>query len=329
MPRPGRPRRVAGRRASQRPTILQAIAATAWLAAGAAFAQAAGNEAEQKAAFDAADKAKVVGPATVALRDQATLKLPGGMLYIPAPAATQVMQAMGNRPDERLVGVVFPAANEPWFVAIQFVQDGYVKDSDAQDWKADELLQSLRDGTDAGNAERTKRGFAPLEVVGWAEAPRYDGATHRLVWSASSRERDARAGTPQGVNYNTYALGRHGYISLNLITDLDKLAAYRPHALELLAALEYEAGKRYADFDGATDKVAAYGLAALVAGAAAKKLGLIALLLAFVAKFAKVFAVAGAATVWGVARLFGRKPRPAAERREPVLNVEPTRPGAA
>lgn len=313
-----------------RPTILRALGATLLLAAAGAFGQTTAQEAEQRAAFEAADKAKVVGPATIALRNQATLKLPEGYLYIPTPAAVQVMQAMGNRSDDRLMGVIFPAANDPWFVAIKFVPEGYVKDDDARDWKPDELLQSLRDGTEAANAERTKRGFPAIEVTGWAEAPRYDSATHRLVWSASSRESGANASPDQGVNYNTYALGREGYISLNLITDLDKLAAYRPRALQLLGALEYNEGKRYADFNGSTDKVAAYGLATLVAGAAAKKLGFFALLLAFAAKFSKVLIVAGGALLWGLLKLFGRKkPQPVAEQLEPVLNHEHTRPGAA
>ncbi|HEY0823016.1 MAG TPA: DUF2167 domain-containing protein [Ramlibacter sp.] len=313
------------------PSILRALGAALLLAAGAAFGQSAAHDAEQKAAFEAADKAKIVGPATVALRDQASLKLPEGYLYIPTPAATQVMQAMGNRSDPRLVGVVFPAANDPWFVAIKFVQEGYVKDDDARDWKPDDLLDSLREGTEAANAERTKRGFPAIDVVGWAEPPRYDSATHRLVWSASSRERGQGASADQGVNYNTYALGREGYISLNLITDLDKLATYRPNALQLLGALEYNEGKRYADFNGSTDKVAAYGLATLVAGAAAKKLGFFALLLAFAAKFAKVLVVAGGALVWGLLKFFGRrKPQPEpVEPREPVLNDGHTRPGAA
>lgn len=310
-----------------RPKTLRALAATLLIAAGAAIAQSPNHEAEQKAAFEAADKAKVVGPANVSLRDQATMKLPEGYLYIPMPAAAQVMQAMGNRTDERLVGIVFPAANEPWFVAIKFVKEGYVKDDDARDWKPDDLLQSLREGTEAANAERTKRGFPAIEVVGWAEAPRYDSATHRLVWSASSRERGTGASADQGVNYNTYALGREGYISLNLITDLDKLGKYRPDALKLLGALDYLEGKRYADFDSSTDKVAAYGLATLVAGAAAKKLGLFAVILAFLAKFAKVILVVAGAAIWGLVKMFGgRKPEQRAEPREPVLMAEATRP---
>ena len=59
----------------------------------------------------------------------------------------------------------------------------------------------------------------------------------------------------------------------------------------MLAALGYNDGKRYEDFDASTDKVAGFGLAALIAGAAAKKLGAFALIAAFVVKAWKLVAI--------------------------------------
>jgi len=50
--------------------------------------------------------------------------------------------------------------------------------------------------------------------------------------------------------------------------------------------------------------VAAYGLAALVAGVAVKKLGLLALFAATIAKFAKLIAIAVAAFGAGIVRWF-------------------------
>ena len=55
--------------------------------------------------------------------------------------------------------------------------------------------------------------------------------------------------------------------------------------------------------------MAEYGLAALVAGVAAKKLGLFAVIAAFFAKFAKVILIAGAGLLAAVAKLFGGKKR--------------------
>lgn len=287
-----------------------------------AQAQNATAEQEQKQAFDAARKVHVEGPANVALRDQATLKLPAGFVFIPQPEADRLLRSMGNRGGDSLTGLVFPASDANWFAVVRYIQEGHIKDDDAKDWNANDLLASLREGTEASNEERTSRGYPAMEVAGWAEVPKYDAATHRLVWSASTRDKGAKTDDKMGVNYNTYALGREGYISLNLVTGLAELPKYKQDALQLLGALEFNQGRRYADFNGSTDKVAAYGLAALIAGVAAKKLGLIAMLLALAAKFAKVIVVAVGGAAWGVAKLFGRK-RPDAG---PATRIDPDGP---
>jgi hypothetical protein len=80
-------------------------------------------------------------------------------------------------------------------------------------------------------------------------------------------------------------------------------------AEQQLVALEYNTGKRYADFDSKTDHVAEYGLAALVVGVAAHKLGFIALALAFLLKFAKVIVIGLAVFGGGVMKFFKRTPK--------------------
>ncbi len=263
-------------------------------------------------AFQEAGKVAKDGPQDIALANQATLKLPDGYRFVPQPQATQVLNAMGNPgKDERLQGLIFPRDAANWFVTVRFEDAGYIKDDDAKDWKADELLQNYRDGTSEANKERAKMGVPGLEILGWAEKPSYSADTHRLVWAMSSREIGAPANEPQGVNYNTYALGREGYFSLNLVTDLKDLPAHKPAASTLLSALNFIDGKRYSDFNSKTDKVAEYGLAALVAGVAAKKLGMFALIAAFVAKFAKVGILAALAFGGVVMKFFGRKKEPA------------------
>lgn len=296
------------------------LACVFWMCA--AQAQNATAEQEQKQAFEAARKVQVTGPASVPLRDQATLQLPAGYVFIPRPEADKLLRSMGNRSGDSLTGLVFPASDANWFAVVRYIQEGHIKDDDAKEWNAGELLAALREGTEASNAERTSRGFPAMEVVGWAEAPKYDATTHRLVWSASTRDKGAKPTDEMGVNYNTYALGREGYMSLNLVTGLAELPRHRESALQLLGALEFNPGHRYADFNASTDKVAAYGLAALVAGVAAKKLGLIAVLLAFVAKFAKVIVVAVGGAAWGVAKLFGRKRPESPARIDPVAATD-------
>lgn len=297
---------------------------THWLAALAtllfvAAAGAQGNpspnpQAEMEAAIAEANAAVQPGPKKIPIAGQAQLDLPEGYGFIPAGPSAKLLKAMGNRPGNDLAGLVVPGDDESnWLMVVRYVASGYIKDDDARDWKADELLKSIREGTEETNAERRQRGLPELEVIGWVEAPRYEAASHRLVWSLSSRAKGAPADDANGINYNTLALGREGYVSMNLVTGLQDIEAQKPIAHALLAALAFDDGKRYADFNSSTDKVAEYGLAALVAGVAAKKLGFFALAAAFLAKFAKVIGVAAIAGGAGIFKLFRRKKADAAD----------------
>jgi len=161
----------------------KAWAAVLALAAGlllatAPAAHAATPEAEQ--AFEEARQAAKSGPQDIPLASQAVLKLPKGTSFIPQPQATRLLNAMGNPgQDSRLQGLVFPEGENGWFVTIRYEASGYIKDDDAKDWNADDLLKSYREGTEAANEERLKMGSPALLIMGWAEKPAYDAATHR------------------------------------------------------------------------------------------------------------------------------------------------------
>lgn len=274
-----------------------------------AHAQPSAPDEAQKVFQEARDAAKA-GPADLPLAGQALLKLPAGHAFVPQPQATRMLNAMGNPGnDPRLQGLIFPQGDgRGWFITVRYEDTGHIKDDDARDWNADDLLKSYREGTEAANEERQKLGVPALEILGWAEKPAYDASTHRLVWAMSSREKGAPANEPQGVNYNTYVLGREGYFSLNLVTGLNELPAHKGAAQDMLAALQFIEGKRYADYNASTDRTAEYGLAALVVGVAAKKLGFLALAGVFFAKFAKVILLGLAVVGAGATRFFkGRK----------------------
>ncbi|WP_293368686.1 DUF2167 domain-containing protein [Nevskia sp.] len=249
------------------------------------------------AAWAIAGAALQRGPQDVRLRDQGLLKLPGGYGFVPLEEARKLMEALGNSVDKRFVGLIFPVGQPDanWMMTLDFDPAGYIRDDDAREWNADDMLKSLREGTLAGNERRRALGYPGLEVTQWIEPPNWDAANQRLVWSLEARDIGAEVGAPGTVNYNTYVLGREGYFEMNLITSSAEIERYKPDARSLLAAVAFDEGKRYADFKPDTDKVATYGLAALVGGVAAKKLGLLAVIGVFLAKFAKVIilAVAG------------------------------------
>jgi uncharacterized membrane-anchored protein len=281
------------------------------LTVGTAFAQEdsapispAQQEFQQayKAAVDAATK----GPSQIAIGQQAQLNLPAQYVFVPVAQAKTLMHAMGNKTGEDFQGLIF-SENLSGFVSITFESAGYIKDDDAKDWKADELLDNLKKGTEAGNVDRHQRGIPEVEVTRWIEMPAYDAASHRLVWSAALQNKDAPEGTVGGVNYNTYLLGREGYISMNLVSDQQSIESEKPYGRELLAAMTFNDGKRYEDFNSSTDKIAEYGLAALIGGVAVKKLGLLAMLGVFMLKAWKLGAIALVGAGAAVRKFFGNK----------------------
>ncbi|CCE00473.1 DUF2167 domain-containing protein [Bradyrhizobium sp. STM 3809] len=279
--------------------------------AQAAPADEATRKAELMAAWQAASQAGTDGPSDIALIDQGTLKLPADYFYIPKSEGLRVLRALGNVVnDASFVGlVVGKRQDDDWMVVIKHIKEGYIKDDDAKNWNADELLNNLRAGAEEANKDRVARGFPEMVVIGWIEPPAYDSTTHRLVWSLLAKDKNQPDDAPKNVNYNTFALGRDGYFSLNLLSGSERVKGDKAVAHELLSDLSYNSGKRYEDFSASTDRIAEYGLLALVGGVAAKKLGLLALAGAFILKFAKLIIFGALGVGAAVTNFFRRKPR--------------------
>jgi len=308
--------------------ILQRCARSFAFAAILVFAQTAGaetppsqaskNDAELQAASEAADRAALHGAKDIDLLDQAVLHLPAGYIFIPKAEAARFSHALGNGSGEKLVGIVATDPANEWIAYLDYYDDGHVNDDDAKTWNADDMLNGLKEGTESQNEDRESRGFPPIEVAGWIEPPNYTADTHRLVWSALVK-RKTEPNASGSANYNTYALGRDGHFELNLVADASKIDQFKGDAKKLLASLEFKSGHRYSDYDASTDRLAAYGLAALVGGVAAKKLGLLAVIAAFAIKFAKLIAVGAVAFAAGIKRFFtGSKKAPAVEPAPPT-----------
>jgi uncharacterized membrane-anchored protein len=274
------------------------VTAIAVLASLAGAVQAATGDGQK--VWDEAMAVAKSGPVDVPLLDQAVLHLPAGEVFVPQPQADKLLRSFGNPgANPEMPGLILPRdPRATWMMAVRFHKSGYIKDDDASTWDAEAMLRSLQKGTQEQNDAREKAGMRSLEVVGWTEAPSYDATQHRLVWAMTSQATGAGPQAPPDVNYNTYSLGRYGYFSMNMVTALSELPRLKPVADQQLAALEYDAGRRYADFDPKTDRVAGYGLVGLVVGAADKQQSVVAQALAFVrawaaAIFAALLVLAG------------------------------------
>ena len=236
----------------------------------------------------------------------ATLDMPPTFRYLAPDDANRVLvDAWGNPPGEKTLGMIFPAdvsplADDGWGVVITYQEDGHVKDDDAKTINYDDLLKKMKEGTADDSEERVKQGYPSLLLNGWAEAPSYDAASHKLYWALNLHSGDASVDT---LNYNVRVLGRKGVLVLNAVAAMPQLPSIKTEMQNVIGFTEFTRGNRYADFDSNTDKVAEYGIAALVAGAVAAKLGLFAKLIALLIAAKKLVIVALVA-VAGVFRKF-------------------------
>lgn len=241
----------------------------------------------------------------------ATLDLPPAFHYLTPADTDHLLVAWGNPPGTQSLGMIIPAGVNPlgvdsWGVVVTYDKDGHVKDDDADGINYDKLLKEMQENTAAANEERKKQGYPGMALAGWAEAPHYDKAAHKLYWAKDLLDTDSGH---HGLNYNIRVLGREGVLVLNAVADISQLARVKTEMQQVTAFTNFTDGNRYADFNGKTDKVAEYGLAALVAGGVAAKLGLFGKLIALLLAFKKIVIVAFAAagsTIW---KFFKRKPK--------------------
>ncbi len=242
----------------------------------------------------------------------ATLQVPEQFYYLnPADTQKVLVEVWGNPPGQEKLGMLFPAEqtpfdNEVWGVTIDYEEEGYVSDKDADDIDYDELLESMQEETEAASLERIEQGYEGIKLVGWASPPFYDKTSHKMHWAKEIKFGDGeRVNT---LNYNIRVLGRKGVLVLNFIADMSQKELIEQQLSRVMAMSEFNQGSRYDEFDPDIDQVAAYGLGALVAGKVAAKAGLFAAALIFLKKFGVIIFIALAA-LFG--KLFKRKEKAA------------------
>lgn len=258
------------------------------------------------------------GPGEGKLGTRATVLTPEGLQFANASDTRKLLELMQNQPSNRELGMV-ATPNLDWFVVFEFDESGYVSDEEKDELDADALMESLREGQEYGNEERKRRGWDTLELVGWSRPPYYDENTRNLEWA--TRLRSSTGG--ESVNHNSRALGRHGVMELTLVCGPDEYEAILPQFHELIKGFKYVEGERYSEFTSG-DKIAEYGLTALIAGGA----GAIAAKTGLLGKFWKfiVAAVVGLGAL--LKRMFGggskkeTAPRRAREERQPEAEAE-------
>ncbi len=241
------------------------------------------------------------GPGEGVIAGKAKIQIPSGYAFLDDRNTRHFLELMGNPPRDK--HTMIAPSNLDWFAVFSFDPVGYVKDDEKIDAAA--LLDSLKQGDGPGNEERKRLGMSSIYTDGWHVPPHYDAGTKRLEWGMRLRDEQGRI----NVNYTSRLLGRSGVMSAVLVSSPQALNDDIKAFNGVLAGYQFNPGEQYAEFKSG-DKIAEYGLAALVVGgaaAAAAKTGL----LKSLGKFLWVIIGGGLMGGWALLKkLFARKEKP-------------------
>lgn len=200
------------------------------------------------------------GPGTGEIGSRAAIQIPEDYVFLDAGETRRYVEWTENIPsgEEYLFGPV----SDKWEAYFSFFDEGYVEDTEVLD--ADELLASLRESQQASNEERRRRGWPELHIQGWQVPPRYNPETKSLEWATRLSDRASGNVT---INYNTRVLGRKGTMSVQVVAQPENFDAGLVEFKQSMEGFAYNPGERYADYVPG-DRVAEYGLAALITGGA-------------------------------------------------------------
>jgi uncharacterized membrane-anchored protein len=237
----------------------------------------------------------------VTMNQWAEIEVPPGYRFTGGDGTRTLLRMYGNLVGTTEQGLIAPE-NLDWFVVFDFDDCGYVKDDEKDQLDADKLLEQKIENSKAANEEKKKRGLPRLDIVGWTVPPHYNARTNNLEWGIRLRSEDGS----ESVNYNLKLLGRSGVMDATLACDPGQMDAVLPEARTLLAGFKFQPGQTYAEYR-AGDKIAKYGLTALVLGggaALAAKSGLLAGFFKLIAKGGKLLIAGAVAVVAVVVKVF-------------------------
>jgi uncharacterized membrane-anchored protein len=228
-------------------------------------------------------------------------------------ATTYLTKILGNPPEavQGIDGMILPTAEgEDWFAVVEYDAEGYVGDANAASINYDDLLNEMKASSADAAKERRAQGFPGAELVGWAQKPFYDSKAKKLYW-AKALQFDGEPS--QTLNYDIRILGREGFINVKIVDDIAQLEKINAQIPAILSTVNFTKTHMYTDYVAGTDRVAAYGLAGLIAGGILVKAGLFKGLLVLLAASWKIIAVFVLGAVAAFRRfaggLFRRKPK--------------------
>lgn len=192
------------------------------------------------------------GPAIVDLADQGKLDVPRDMSFIPPKEGALLLQSWGEHVNSSFKGMVVASGTyENWYVTIDFTEEGYVSDKEAQYWDTTGSLSSVTAATEAQNLERAALGIAPVKIIGWVKKPEYDISRKRYT-SAKKLSGGNGSSDPEFFNFSTHLFGREGFFYIETVWTGKGETAGAEKNRSVVDALQFNPGKRHSDYAGET-----------------------------------------------------------------------------
>ena len=217
-----------------------------------------------------------IGPQIEDIASKATLKTDSSLVFLDEANSKKFLELTGNIPESG--NFVLLSKKHNWWATFSFNPMGYVKDDEKIN--SDLLLQQLKDSDEAANKERARLGISSLYTEGWYVSPHYDTETKRLEWGLKLLSQGQNF-----LNYTIRLLGRTGVMNATLVSSPDTLDEDVRTFKATLAGFVFNSGEQYAEYKQG-DRVAEFGLAALIAGgvaAVATKKGFLTIIAGFFA----------------------------------------------
>lgn len=231
-----------------------------------------------------------------------TISIPSGYALITGSDAVALHTMDGEPIDKFLEAYVFDNNDLDNSIVFQNMNIGYVSIDDWKEINPKELLKQIIKNTEEDNKERRKRGLTELHVIGWIQEPVLDRHTNTVYWAI-----EANSGSEDNfINSIAIRLGREGYETITWVTSRSSYVPFGDgHLGTMLRAHSFDPGYRYTDYKTG-DKLAGYGIAALVAGTVGGKIAKASGILLLLKKFGTLLFAGIAAVFYKLKSLFAR-----------------------
>jgi uncharacterized membrane-anchored protein len=196
-------------------------------------------------------------------KSNSTLSPPESYVYVVGEDARKMHEISGNKPTEELEAIAIDDNGDSTYFS--YSDSGFISIEDWKELDPAALLTQIQDSTENGNQWRKSNGYSELHVLGWAQEPTLDTNTNTVFWAIAAED-DGRV----IINSRAIRLGRYGFEKVTWVTGKDKYTPFGGCLDEMLRAHSFNKGARYQDHVSG-DKVAGYGIAAVVAGMAGAK----------------------------------------------------------